>query len=179
MPSNPTCREDRRLKERCLGRENAAWGLLHAAHFPGLVAYARALLVIAPIAGLTPEDVAADVFSFLCENDCHLIRYYDPRLIPWQGFLRLLAKRLILTHRRREHPCPLGDRDYVDPGADGGLAEAQFHEYVAALPPTLKQWLEDDGFGITDPTTPPCSPEAKYKRRQRAFRRAADYFGST
>jgi len=165
------------LKERCLEGEETAWALLYEGNFPGLVFYSRSLLVSGPIPGLTPDDVAENVFGSLWENDCHLIRYYEPERAPWQAFLRLLARRQVITGHRREHECALTDGDLVDHGADGGLVEAEFHEFADALTAQLRQWFAEEVLGVTDPAAPSTSPAARRKRRERVFRKAAEYFG--
>ncbi len=165
------------MKERCLEGEETAWALLYEGNFPGLVFYSRSLLVSGPIPGLTPDDVAENVFGSHWENDCHLIRYYEPERAPWQAFLRLLARRQVITGHRREHECALTDGDLVDHGADGGLVEAEFHEFADALTAQLRQWFAEEVLGVTDPAAPSTSPAARRKRRERVFRKAAEYFG--
>ena len=177
MSSNPNWLEDLRLKERCLERDETAWALLYEGNFPGLVRYSQSFLVIVPIPGLTSDDVAENVFGSLWENNCHLVRYYKPDRSPWQTFLRLLARRQIITCHRREHEFALPDGDYVDPGADRGLVEAQFHEFTAALPARLRQWLAEEVLGIADTTAPPTSQAAKRKHRERVLRMANEHFG--
>jgi hypothetical protein len=174
MSSNPNCLADRRLKQRCLDGEQAAWLLLYTDNYPGLVCYVQTRLAARPIPWLAADDVASNVFASLWEDKCRLVHYYDPERGTWQAFLRKLAGQQIgigwrqeMQRRKHERPWEWEGRDVADLGADQGLVQAELHEFAAALPPVLQAVFAAECLGVPLVSVPAGSPDARRQRRHR------------
>ena len=130
---------DRKLVERCLAGEVAAWEELYAQCHQPLLSLISAMLR-QPDASLV-DEIAARVWYALVENDGELLGRFDPargtRLIT---FMRALARDLAARHYRSELRRQKREREvlrqksrYHIPEEDA--TDASLDEFMATLTP--------------------------------------------
>ena len=148
MPRKDGFLEDECLVRRCLADEQRAWEELEG-YRPGLEYDARKFQRRRPVPACAPEDIVQDVWLRVCDRDCRLLRAYNYQLAPLKIYLRQLVwlriRALRARARRRIEEVTLAPgRDHADPGASGGLTEAEFHECLDHLSPAERQLLAEE-----------------------------------
>lgn len=102
---------DRRLLERCLGRKPRAWEDF-VDRFMGLVIHVINFTAQSRSIRLTPEDrddLAADVFLAIVENDFAVLRHFRGES-SLATYLTVVARRIVVREMlQRKAPASLGD----------------------------------------------------------------------
>jgi DNA-directed RNA polymerase specialized sigma24 family protein len=171
MPRKDGFLEDECLVRRCLADEQRAWEQLEG-YRPGLEYDARKFQRRRPVPACAPEDIVQDVWLRLCDREHSLLSAYNCHLAPLKIYLRSLVCRRIRAlrgqARRRIGEVTLAPgHDHADPGASGGITDAEFHECLDRLGPAEQQLLAE-GLRERQPgeERPPLSPRRR-KAKQR------------
>ena len=148
-PDPQQAKADRRLVQRCVAGDVAAWEELYAQCHPSLLTSIEVLMGAGPRDPHVVDEIAARVWYAVVANDGELLGRYDPgrgaRLIT---FLRAIAKDEISRHFRTERrrlrreleayrERPHHDRSHPDE------ATLSMHEFFDTLTPHEREFCDD------------------------------------
>lgn len=140
--------DDGQLVERCLRGEDRAWEMIFRLYHPQLVSIIRYLM---HGAGATEqaEEIAAAIWSSLCNDDYRRLRQYDARTGRLLFYLARIARREIWRNRRsemkrhtRESRVARSEMSWEE--ADRGIV---LEEFMATLTRREREFLLSDLVG--------------------------------
>ncbi|MEM9703970.1 MAG: sigma factor, partial [Planctomycetota bacterium] len=138
---------DRRLVDRCVAGEVAAWQQLYEEYHRPLLRSLSSMLAGA-ISGELADELAARVWCTLAENDGAALDRYDPRRgARFITFLRLIARDELKRHfrsegRRRQREIVVGMSRQGSDDAESALW-AGIDGFVEGLTPAERRFFDD------------------------------------
>ena len=173
--------EDRKLVDRCLAGDQRAWQQLYRQCHGPLLRTITAWRQLKPVDTNLTEEIAAQVWCYLVENDGRRLATFDPnrgkRLVT---FVCSMARNRALTHLRADRIRRSKELDFAltepqfEPGTDSNR-RLVLDEFLTTLTPRERRFYDDYLAGATPDTerlaTSP-SNERQLRHRVRSKLRA-------
>ncbi len=143
--------DEEQLVACCLRGENRAWETIFRVYHPQLVSIIKFLMHGAGAAEQA-EEIAAAIWSSLCNDNYSRLRQYDARTGRLLVYLAKFARREIWRSRRSEMKRHTRESKAARPEerweeADGGLV---LQEFIATLTRREREFFQSDLVGSSE-----------------------------